>query len=238
MANSLSSGKSYILVYAELLSNIRQISVVAELPSPKNLGTHARITNSGRSLEVYHNGDKETLLLPAGTSASGTLPLPSHSSQKLSWRLPLDVAEFQPPAAVVDVSSWSSADLGVATAVLCRACSGNLVEKGVIQAWKDLPSDNWAEMMEFWHCHKPHDPEPGNGDQEAQVLKGYGAENAIKAQSGVGFVDLVSFLFMEADCIGLEVSSPVSYSFPSANSFIAVGSVRLQSESLGLKKVT
>lgn len=35
--------------------------------------------------------------------------------------------------------------------------------------WKDLPSGNWAEMMDFWHCHKP-DPEGGHehGDGEGE----------------------------------------------------------------------
>ncbi|KAF4989583.1 hypothetical protein FGRMN_9045 [Fusarium graminum] len=68
-----------------------------------------------------------------------------------------------------------------------------------------LPSENWAEMMEFWHCHKPHDHE--HQDPESLASKGYGANHAISAQQGTGFVDLTSFLFSEPDCRGLKYSS-------------------------------
>lgn len=58
--------------------------------------------------------------------------------------------------------------------------------------------------MEFWHCHKPHD----HDQQENQNLanKGYGANNVISAQLGVGFVDITSFMFDEQDCQNLLVS--------------------------------
>jgi hypothetical protein len=59
-------------------------------------------------------------------------------------------------------------------------------------------------MMEFWHCHKPHDHE--HQDPESLASKGYGANHAISAQKGTGFVDLTSFLFSESDCQGLKVS--------------------------------
>ncbi|KAM0251244.1 hypothetical protein ACHAP5_001842 [Fusarium lateritium] len=60
-------------------------------------------------------------------------------------------------------------------------------------------------MMEFWHCHKPHDHE--HQDPESLASKGYGANHAISAQQGTGFVDLTSFLFSESDCQGLKYSS-------------------------------
>jgi hypothetical protein len=74
---------------------------------------------------------------------------------------------------------------------------------GKIKAWKDLPSENWAEMMEFWHCHKPEDDH--GKDHEHLTSKGYGARSMIGAQLGVGFVDLTSFLFSESDTTHVEV---------------------------------
>ncbi|ANB12286.1 hypothetical protein AWJ20_535 [Sugiyamaella lignohabitans] len=37
----------------------------------------------------------------------------------------------------------------------CVQCDGELVKPNRIKQWKSLPSENWAEMMDFWHCHKP-----------------------------------------------------------------------------------
>ncbi|KAF5682686.1 hypothetical protein FCIRC_4865 [Fusarium circinatum] len=87
----------------------------------------------------------------------------------------------------------------------CRSCGSEFVAQNIINTWKDLPSENWAEMMEFWHCHKPHDHD--HQDPESLATKGYGANHAISAQQGVGFVDLTSFLFSESDCRGLQYSS-------------------------------
>lgn len=94
------------------------------------------------------------------------------------------------------------------------------MSKNTIKAWKDLPSENWAEMMEFWHCHKPHDHD--QRDPESLASKGYGANNAISAQPGIGFVDLTSFLFAESDCDGLKVSLiTIATIFPPIPHYIA-----------------
>jgi hypothetical protein len=80
-----------------------------------------------------------------------------------------------------------------------------IVEAGTLQVWKDLPSENWAEMMEFWHCHKPHEHKHGNDDDDL-TNRGYGASSRIAAQSSVGFVDLTSFLLAESDVLKSSVS--------------------------------
>lgn len=96
----------------------------------------------------------------------------------------------------------------------CRGCTAVIVEKGQVGEWRDLPSENWAEMMDFWHCHKPDDHDHGNAHQHKDTnlasIKGYGANTRFTAQVGVGFVDLASFLLAEDDCV---VMLKVSY-FP------------------------
>jgi len=89
--------------------------------------------------------------------------------------------------------------------IRCRQCDQVIVQRGEIRVWKDLPSENWAEMMEFWHCHKPssHD----QPQDEALATKGYAANTAITAQSGVCLVDIISFMLFESDCSGLSFSS-------------------------------
>lgn len=75
--------------------------------------------------------------------------------------------------------------------------------------WKDLPSGNWAEMMDFWHCHKPDPPEEERnkeGEDPNAVVKGYGAGNQLVAVEGTVLVDVTSFLVKGVDCLGVEES--------------------------------
>jgi ubiquitin-protein ligase E3 D len=76
-----------------------------------------------------------------------------------------------------------------------------------IDEFKDLPNENWAEMMDFWHCHKP----PNNSENGANSTKSYSASNKIKSLRGAGLVDLGSFLFHENDCTNIKVSEPFYY---------------------------
>ncbi|OCL11743.1 hypothetical protein AOQ84DRAFT_286583, partial [Glonium stellatum] len=93
-------------------------------------------------------------------------------------------------------------------------CEGGLLGLGRVKGWRDLPSENWAEMMDFWHCHKPsehHDHGHGHGGlghgEEAGKSKGYAASNRLRAIKGTGFVDLGAFLVREEDCEGVKVSA-------------------------------
>jgi hypothetical protein len=89
----------------------------------------------------------------------------------------------------------------------CKSCEGVIVSKGKIRQWKDLPNENWAEMMDFWHCHKPDEHHLHDHSHDEVVgQKGYAAGNRLQAVDGVGFVDLASFLLAEQDCDGAQVS--------------------------------
>lgn len=203
-----------VSAYAELLSNIRQVSIAASLPSPPNARTTAKILDDGRKLCIEHDGMMEHMDLPGKVSHTGPLAVSQSASSELAWRLPLSttatqVHQFSPETQSIP---WSASDLERGSAVCCRSCSSILIQKDVIQSWKDLPSENWAEMMEFWHCHKPHDH--SEHQNESLANKGYGANSAITAQPGIGFVDITSFMFDEANCQNLLVSRS------SANAFI------------------
>ncbi|KAG5926822.1 hypothetical protein E4U42_002928 [Claviceps africana] len=192
-------------LYAELLSNIRQISVAATLPSPPTSDTVARITEDGRQLRLEHDGLTSTLHLPAVVAKTSLRPA-CGASRHLTWRLPLSsVGGVTPPFSPENQAvPWAAFDLENGSAVRCRTCSSVIVPSGTLRVWKDLPSENWAEMMEFWHCHKPHDHDQQDNGNLAN--KGYGANNAISAQPGVGLVDITSFMFDERDCHNLSFS--------------------------------
>ncbi|KAL7945976.1 ubiquitin-conjugating enzyme E2-binding protein [Trichoderma barbatum] len=199
-------------VYAELLSNIRQVSVRATLSSPSDSTTKAEILDDGCRIQIHHQGKVRALDLPARVLIRSTIPIPENGSQDLAWRLPVPAAETQLTrfSAENQCVPWSSQDLMVGSYIRCRHCNHDIVQRGRIKSWKDLPSENWAEMMEFWHCHKPHDHGHEHHDGEALSKRGYGANSAITAQPEAGFVDLTSFMFSESDCDGLSFSHPNS----------------------------
>jgi hypothetical protein len=220
---------STLLIYAELLSNIRQISVIATLDTPCDASTNVELSTDGQKVILHHHGIASSLNLPDQVAPSSRLQKPVIGSKELSWRLPLSSPPSRPSAenAVSNESPWPAPDLKEDTAFSCRGCGTLVLKNGIIKTWRDLPSENWAEMMDFWHCHKPDVPEVnGNGHDghthgDLNNSRGYGANTKFMAQSGLGFVDLTTFLVSESDCSGVEVSSflPVlseQYIFPFA----------------------
>ncbi|KAF0332691.1 hypothetical protein GQ607_000707 [Colletotrichum asianum] len=196
-------------IYAELLANIRQLSVAVTLPSPAERSTQGSVSPDGSTLHIAHAGTQTPFSLPGNVVAprNSVLPAPHPGSRVLSWRLPL--SERSAPSArgpVDEPVPWAATDLLPESAVACRSCAATVVPEGTAKEWKDLPSENWAEMMDFWHCHKPTDHEHGH-EPEHLAKRGYGANSSIAAQNGVGLVDLTSLLFTEADCSGLVMGS-------------------------------
>ncbi|RAH83660.1 hypothetical protein BO86DRAFT_308210 [Aspergillus japonicus CBS 114.51] len=111
---------------------------------------------------------------------------------------------------------WRAPDMRPGTRVRCRGCEGVVLDpqqpsRSEGWVWKDLPSGNWAEMMDFWHCHKP-DPEVGHGhgdgegrpDDPNATVKGYGAANQVVATVGTILVDVATFLVAAEDCLGVK----------------------------------
>lgn len=222
-----------ISIYAELLSNIRQISLAVSLPSPSDKSTRVSVTHEvdTSSVHVTHAGETSHLTLPGRVSCPPNQDLPlqrrSEDATLLTWRLALarDGQPREEPA--VSTVPWEARDLVPGGEVACRKCQASLVKQGVVKEWKDLPAEGWAEMMEFWHCHKPgeeHHHGHGHGhadglvgaggtadgekaDQQTLASRGYGAASTISAQKGVGFVNLTTLLFEEGDCAGVTVSS-------------------------------
>ncbi|KAI0841020.1 ubiquitin-conjugating enzyme E2-binding protein [Hypoxylon sp. FL0890] len=197
-----------ILIYAELLSNIRQVSVGCSLRTPVSSSTRASVSSDGRVLTINHDGVETSVRLPGQVALSNRLPVPNLGTTSLSWRLPLAPTSGQHASSTQEGQAvpWSASDLQPESPIMCRTCRATIVEPGTIKEWKDLPSENWAEMMEFWHCHKPH--EHGRGPNDSLTTsKAYGASSRISAQSGIGFVDLTSFLLSEKDVSSSNVST-------------------------------
>ncbi|TAQ91130.1 hypothetical protein B7494_g574 [Chlorociboria aeruginascens] len=201
------------LVYAELLSNIRQISAIVALDTPWNSASKVEVSASGREIIIDHNGETTSLDLPGHVSSNARLQIPVLGSKEVSWRLPLaGPAQHTEDDAQSNGVPWSASSLNEDAEFQCRNCASVLVKRGSIRTWKDLPSENWAEMMDFWHCHKPdleengEDRPAGHGNTKNGIAsEGYAASSKFRAEPGLGFVDLTTLLFSSTDCMGIQV---------------------------------
>lgn len=201
------------------MPKLGRISVVVHLPTFSTHKTKALISRDATRLIIYHDDITTELFLPAKTVLRGEhLPgvIPP-GLDKMSWRLIPDqteIASADSDRLGLDVHAevWSATDLKPNLDVTCRKCDNVIITKDKLNEWKDLPSENWAEMMEFWHCHKPTTNGHANQDEkkapeDGLASRGYGANSAILAQPGVGFVDLTNMLFYAEDCRCLTVSN-------------------------------
>jgi hypothetical protein len=203
---------SSIRIYAELLNNIRAVTLVVSLQSESNHQTKASLSADGQSVSISHEGVSASIRLPTQMSGGGTatLAIPAAPSNNLTLRLQLQ--EKAPGLLKLEdesdenITPWSASDLGSTTLLKCKSCNINLAKPGALRDWRDLPSENWAEMMDFWHCHKPHDETSSLADQ---LGKGYSASNQLRAIPSIGFVAPLHVLLAEDDCDNVLVSQLV-----------------------------
>lgn len=200
-------------LYAEFLPNIKTLTVTTVLDTPRNDTTALSLSSDRTKIILEHNNRTHDVTLPARMSGQGpqNLQLPNTGESQCANRIPAEpfFGEEEP------IALWSATYLNSQTRVHCKHCNA-LVSSDKIRDWKNLPSEAWAEMMDLWHCHKPD--EPDHGHEDAPAKKGYAAGNKLRAQAGVGLVDVMSFLLSEGDCT-VEVSHGFLF-FPVAVYFI------------------
>lgn len=192
--------KTYL--YAEFLINIRQVTIFAILPSSCNEHTRIWLDAGHNTLHWTHNEEESSITLPCPVTMNAPLNFPPTPVTELSFRLGA-ATQLLPRAEVHSISSipWPASKLTLETRVACQSCGNRLITNAT--EWKDLPSGGWADMMDFWHCHKPT-IENSNHDTIGST-KGYAAANVLGPISGIGLVDTSHFLLAETDCIGIRV---------------------------------
>lgn len=185
-----------IYLYAELLLNIRQVTVFAILPSNSNESTHVQLCDDHRTLWLTHDGEKATIALPSFVEHNSNLNKSNSITNELSFRLGVGSGTkwpTHPKLAFESEAPWPATKLSSQTRIKCQSCDDVLIEAGDVTIWKDLPSGGWADMMDFWHCHKPN---PENGpDVSCGDTKGYSASNIMGPVFGTGLVDTSQFWF-------------------------------------------
>ncbi|KAJ5114884.1 hypothetical protein NUU61_000643 [Penicillium alfredii] len=238
-----------LYLHAELLPNIRQITLYVSLPPGPTLDgvrPEIQLSESRKAVTVSlpepFQHVTETIKLPArvGDASRRALTAPakptgpscsSDFNHDYSFRMQIDPNEeaLVPRDELIDeYVPWTAADMSSRTRIQCRRCSTAFLKSSdplkvpssdenqsttAEWIWKDLPSGNWAEMMDFWHCHKP-DPHEGQPKDEANAahqiegqtaqIKGYGAASQVVAIPGTVLIDVATFLVAESDCTGLK----------------------------------
>lgn len=188
-------------VYAELLINIRQITVVVSLPSDSNSTTFVELSADRKVLTVSHEEQLAAVKLPALVRDDFIPPIVPRIVKDLSLRLPIKETALEKHLCdpiLTKSRILSASSLSAETQIMCQSCHAVLMKQSV-KAWKDLPSENWAEMMDFWHCHKP-DTHDSRDHYHSSLQKGYGAANKIEPIAGVGLIDVMSVLLLSQDC--------------------------------------
>lgn len=207
-----------IVLYAEILLNIRTATLFGSLRTGKPHNTQAKLSSDATCITVAYEGDAASLRLPMKIKGGGSavVEIPAEPPSKdISVRLEVEEREgssffmgAHSDERKANVVPWDAVSLNEMKApkMLCRRCQNLLLPSGKVTEWRDLPNENWAEMMDFWHCHKPDEHHLHDHTHDETVSKkGYSAANRLKAVHGIGFVDLMSFLVFAQDCEGVQV---------------------------------
>ncbi len=199
---------SKIYLYAEILANIRQVSLYASLQTDKNEETTIDVSSDRRIVTVTAGDDRASIFLPTGIGGDAQVDLPFEKKKEISIRLEIGDVAGLPSADELRCHNeypWLAKDLQTETQLRCKSCDKEFVKPGEITTWKDLPSEGWAEMMDLWHCHKPQSDHTSSDAADAAKKKGYASTSKLTAAPHIGLVDIYSFLFDRQDCNNIQV---------------------------------
>ncbi|KAL9113644.1 MAG: hypothetical protein Q9187_007598, partial [Circinaria calcarea] len=192
-----------ITLYAESLLSLRQVTIFAKLQSGQNVETGIRLSSDRKTLSLSHAGEHASIELPSDIDPNAEIAVPRSTADHFCLRLPVIsiVQSYDRSDSIAPTEApWSAGSLGPGAQFCCRFCKSRVLDEQ-IKEWRDLPSEHWAEMMDFWYCHKPKD---GADPHAPLISQGYTASEGFKAQSRVGFVDSCHLLASEDDSCGLK----------------------------------
>ena len=205
-------------IYAEYLPNISQISLHVTLSTVINDKTTIKLDTDCRILCLRHHENEVSLLLPCQVAPETLAQVSQLNSMCFSFRLQAAqtgrVRERSPYSAEDEVP-WSAERLDANSKAACRFCKATIIA-GQIKFWRNLPSDHWIEMMDFWHCHKPNSEIEGSQIDE-DASKAYIASDKLTVRSGVGLVNTSCFMVYPGDFPTLQVSQHLSLNHPTLN---------------------
>ncbi|OKL57828.1 hypothetical protein UA08_07283 [Talaromyces atroroseus] len=210
---TLSESRRAITVFTTYGNNDAKHELVETLKLP------VRVTDASRRNLSFAGHRVDTSTTTSGDAQNNQtaeysfrLQVDAHDIDLVTTKQGLQEDEYVP---------WTANDMSTCVSLHCRFCKELIIdalkESDVATwQWKDLPSANWAEMMDFWHCHKPDvhvdakEQQKAIEDQTASV-KGYGASNRVVANPRTVLVDVASFLVAKSDCHNIKTSIVMEY---------------------------
>ena len=211
-------------LYAEYLLHIKTLIIFVELPTLHNSTTTLTLSADGCFVKLYHDSEKASLKLPVVIHWESTplaLQLPKNPSRNLNVRLNVGIDSAtlgcsceritRSPVTLSNENPapWTAESMDHdLLRIRCRTCSSSIIRLETVKTWLNLPSEDWAELMEFWHCQKPNEPAKRKGKLEcfmSEELESYSASNMLGPHPGCGYASKHYFLLHKDDCNGIEV---------------------------------
>lgn len=160
------------MYHAEHLSSIGQVSITLDFPHAKKDVKGVAIQNN----TVYIVAPKQYAVQLPGTFVQANIASYSLHNGTLS----LKVAVKRHDSLFMSRHLlWSAADLLQKTpknasrvnlfSFHCARCGARLIDSESAR-FSDMPSEFWHELMDFWHCHKPHEPHHLHNDKNYSTL--------------------------------------------------------------------
>jgi len=152
--------------YVELLSRIKSVSIIVE---EEDEGVNIEVDNilqvDLQLIQLRLKNQDSNIFIPLPCEVP---PIPNISSclkqrnNVISIRLPLvDAKVDRSTNSLMSISTnytWNSSYLRKSIqnyTFNCSNCGNTIIDSSKISTTLDMPSELWAEMMDFWHCHKP-----------------------------------------------------------------------------------
>lgn len=125
---------------------------------------------AGQTLEVKDEaGRLVRISLPTEIVTEEPLRIDEKGPNWYSLRLksrPQNLAAYQTASKARNIimslpeGKWSKKELlGCGSfSVRCLGCQFDIIDERNCNKLNELPSEFWQELMDYWHCHKPHQP--------------------------------------------------------------------------------
>ncbi|KAK9379034.1 HECT-like ubiquitin-conjugating enzyme-binding-domain-containing protein [Kockiozyma suomiensis] len=212
-----------ISYYAELLPRISSLTLVISPLSSTPLLLN-RLGSSILFVNLASDGIGSTIELPASVAPDTSISLVSKTAFVENTATIRLKANREPGPE--HQSPFPATVLAKAEQISCKSCLSRLLPEQ--SKFLDLPSENWYEMVDYWHCHKPD-----HHDHSRDASEGMSKE-MLKPKAGICLVGISYLNIMCNDIPGLL--SRVGFFLPQWLSH-AMSSIVLVLWSMGSKKV-
>lgn len=171
------------MYFTEYLPRLNSISVVSDVPDNTTLEDISGVSlNSSMELSIQLKQSSPIKIkspIPINDLKVSGVKLVNNT---LSFSIKLsEFTQETLPFTEQTIDQWSCKDLSRTPEIngrhsfkfICNNCKFLLIESYGFN-FKDMPSELWYEMMDFWHCHKPDNHEEHKKDYKGVLKPDYG----------------------------------------------------------------